>query len=280
LVVAEFERVAAHSPYLDTLGAAAAARLAAGVREVAFRRGSVLFLEGDQPGAVFLVRSGLVRLFVTELDGSETTVRIAGVGELVGELAIVDAGPRSASAIALRPVTAFRIPADRFAAELPEPGSVARNVMCGLVALVRENTRRLVIERSHRLESIVARLLGEDPSLLHSITQGELAGLLGVSRQSLNQILRAWERTGIVGRRDGRMDLVDPVGLQQRYSSGKPSPRHAAMPDRARQATVRRTTGNASIARATSLKPASRNMPSDPKYSARSGSASPWVSRG
>ncbi|MDP2292155.1 MAG: helix-turn-helix domain-containing protein [Actinomycetota bacterium] len=87
----------------------------------------------------------------------------------------------------------------------------------GLVALVRDNTRRLVIERSHRLESIVARLLLDDPALLRRVTQGELAGLLGASRQSLNQILRAWEREGIIGRRDGRMHLSEPSTLECRY---------------------------------------------------------------
>lgn len=218
MVVGEFSRVAAQSPYFASLASASCEKLAAGVREVTFRRGRVLFLEGEGPGAVFLVRSGLVRLFVTELDGSETTLRIADVGELVGELSVVDGGTRSASAIALRDVSAFRIPADLFAAELPPHGSVARGVMRGLVALVRDNTKRLVIERSHRLESIVARLLLDDPQLLQRVTQGELAGLLGVSRQSLNQILRAWERDGIIGRHDGRMHLDDHRALARRYA--------------------------------------------------------------
>lgn len=218
MVIGEFSRVAANSPYFASLAAASYERLSAGVREVTFRRGRVLFLEGDGPGAVFLVRSGLVRLFVTEPDGSETTLRIADVGELVGELSVVDGGTRSASAIALREVTAFRIPAELFAAELPPHGSLGRSVMRGLVALVRDNTKRMVIERAHRVESIVARLLLDEPQLLQRVTQGELAGLLGVSRQSLNQILRAWEREGIIGRRERRMHLDDQRALARRYA--------------------------------------------------------------
>lgn len=217
MAAGEFSTFAARSPYFHSVAASSRARLAAGATEVSFRRGRVLFLEGEDPGGVYLVRTGLVRLFVTELDGSETTVRIAGAGELVGELAVLDGGTRSASAIALRAVTAFRIPVDLFAAELPDDGTVARGVLRGLVALVRDNTRRLVIERSHRLESIVARLLLDDPALLRRVTQGELAGLLGANRQSLNQILRAWEREGIIGRRDGRMHLSEPSTLECRY---------------------------------------------------------------
>jgi CRP-like cAMP-binding protein len=77
-----------------------------------------------------------------------------------------------------------------------------------------------VIERSQPLESVVATLLFDDPGLLRRVTQGELAGLLGVSRQSLNQILRAWEREGVVGRRDGRMHLTDPAALRARHLVG------------------------------------------------------------
>ena len=213
----EFERVAADSPYLRSVSTSSRERLAGSAREVAFGRGRVLFLEGEAPDYVYLVRRGLIRLFVAELDGSDTTVRIAGAGELVGELAVLDGGLRSASAVALRAGSAFRLPAEHLAAELPADGTVGRGVLRGLVSLVRDNTKRLVIERSHRLESIVARLVLDDPALLRRVTQGELAGLLGASRQSLNQILRAWERDGLIVRRDGRMHLSDPATLESRY---------------------------------------------------------------
>ena len=73
MVGADFSALAARCPFLDTLCAEARARLAAGVREVSLRRGRVLFLEGDRPDAVYLVCSGLVRIFVTELDGSDAS---------------------------------------------------------------------------------------------------------------------------------------------------------------------------------------------------------------
>ncbi|MDO9175791.1 MAG: cyclic nucleotide-binding domain-containing protein, partial [Actinomycetota bacterium] len=80
MAAGEFSTFAARSPYFHSVAASSRARLAAGATEVSFRRGRVLFLEGEDPGGVYLVRTGLVRLFVTELDGSETTVRIAGAG--------------------------------------------------------------------------------------------------------------------------------------------------------------------------------------------------------
>lgn len=60
-------------------------------------------------------------------------------------------------------------------------------------------------------------LIGRGPELAELLAPGELAGLLGASRQSLNQILRSWEREGIIGRRDGRMHLTEPSTLVCRY---------------------------------------------------------------
>ncbi len=204
------------SLFLESLAPETLTRITSGGRTVSFGRGQFLFLEGDEPDAVYLVLSGMVRIFVTELDGTEISVRIAGAGEVLGELAVLDGGVRSAGAAALRAVRAFRVPAGLVAAELPPHGTVGRSALRGLVAVVRENTRRLAIERAPNLEAMLARVLVEDPRILLRMTQGELAGLVGVSRQSLNQILRGWEREGVIGRRDGVMQVQDADALGRR----------------------------------------------------------------
>lgn len=215
-----FTSLAARCPFFESLDPSVLDRLALGVRRSSLTKGRVLFIENDRPDAAYLVETGLVRIFVTELDGTETTIRIVRDGELFGELAVVDGGVRAASAMALRPTTAYRVPADLLDRELPPPGSIGRSLLRGLVAMVRDDTRRLVIERSQRLESAVARALTDDPGVLRRINQGELASLLGVSRQSLNQTLRTWERDGLIDRADGRMRLTDLDALRQRYLIG------------------------------------------------------------
>lgn len=92
--------------------------------------------------------------------------------------------------------------------------------MRGLVWVVRKDSRQLVIERSQRLERAVARALAEDPEVLQRTSQGELAALMGISRQSLNQTLRAWEREGLIDRANGHMQVTDLDALRQRYLAG------------------------------------------------------------
>ena len=103
--------VARNCPFFAMLDAASVNLLDAGSQRVVFERGQVLFLRGDAAGATILIAEGLVRLFVTDLDGTETTIRILGDSDLVGQLAVIDNGTLAASAIALRKTIAYRIPA-------------------------------------------------------------------------------------------------------------------------------------------------------------------------
>ncbi len=213
----EFASIAAEYPFFEALGPEAVTRLQTESRLVTFDPGRRLFIKGDWPDAAYLLAERLMRIFITELDGTETTIRIVEADELFGELAVVDLGDRAAGPIARPTTKAFRIPADLLNRELPAAGSCGRGLLRFLVSVVRTNTKRFVIERSQRLETAVARALTDDTEVLHRINQGELAGLLGVSRQSLYQTLRGWERGSLIGRVDGQMHVKDPEALRQRH---------------------------------------------------------------
>ena len=66
----------------------------------------------------------------------------------------------------------------------------------------------------------VARARTDDPDVLRRISQGEFASLLGVSRQSVNQTLRSWEREGLIERSGGHMLRTGLDTLRQRYLVG------------------------------------------------------------
>jgi CRP-like cAMP-binding protein len=71
---------------------------------VSFNTGDILFEAGDAPDKAYLIQSG--QILITALqDGEEIVIAHAGPGEFVGELALVNVGPRSATAIAQEPTT-------------------------------------------------------------------------------------------------------------------------------------------------------------------------------
>ncbi|HEV2929143.1 MAG TPA: cyclic nucleotide-binding domain-containing protein, partial [Propionibacteriaceae bacterium] len=77
--------------------------------ERSFPRHGRLFYQGDPGNGLFVLASGLVKVVVTSEDGEEMVLVTLGPGEALGELSIVDGGPRSASAEALEPTVALII---------------------------------------------------------------------------------------------------------------------------------------------------------------------------
>ena len=105
---------------------------------VKFRPGQTIFRQGLPGDAMYLVQEGQVEIRV---DGS--TVEIVGPGGVIGELALVDGGPRSASAIAWTPCQLARVTASELHGLIQRTPGFARNMM------------RVIAQRLRRMNAII-----------------------------------------------------------------------------------------------------------------------------
>src|SRR5262245_41433821 len=96
------------------LGADDQAACAAAFREQRFNKGQVVFGRGDPGTHLYLIAEGQVRLSVATADGRELSFQVAVSGDLIGEIAMLDGGPRSAEATALTPVVAYALERNAF----------------------------------------------------------------------------------------------------------------------------------------------------------------------
>ena len=77
-----------------------------------FQQGDMICAEGSHGDCAYIVESGRVEIFVGT--GSErVTLSILGVGEIFGEMAVIDGSPRSASAVALEPCELMSVASSR-----------------------------------------------------------------------------------------------------------------------------------------------------------------------
>lgn len=105
-----------------------------------FARGSRIFVEGDAPDVAYLVESG--RIEVWTVQGSRRlTLSYLGPGEILGEMAVIDRAPRSASADALTDVVVTEIRADQLRERLDEADPVLRGLLIGLLSRYRRGLR-------------------------------------------------------------------------------------------------------------------------------------------
>jgi CRP-like cAMP-binding protein len=119
--VALLERV----PTLRLLGNAALRVLAIGSEQRDFERGDLLFSAGDDADAGFVVQRGAFRISLEDGSGHEV---IAGVGTLIGELALLVAMQRPSTALALEYSTVIRIPRSLFQRVLDSDPAAARRL--------------------------------------------------------------------------------------------------------------------------------------------------------
>jgi CRP-like cAMP-binding protein len=188
-----------------------------------FKRGQTIYARGDAGNALYLIRSGQIRFSVVSGDGRELSVRVANGGEIIGEIAVLDRQPRTATAVALTAVTAHslsRTDLDRLLLQEPQ---LARNAIDFLCHRLRDTTEQLELIALYPIEVRLARFLlialkgasgqaGKRIPLELGFSQGELAQLLGASRPKVNAALGFLEEAGAIGRTPDRL-FCDPAIL-------------------------------------------------------------------
>jgi CRP-like cAMP-binding protein len=193
-----------------------------------YRTGAALFFEGDRSDFVVVLREGRVKVFCTTAEGRELVLALRGAGDLVGELAAIDGDPepRAASVVALEPVLAQLIDAETFRDFVAGRPRVALGLLRSLTARLRVADRRQVefggYDTSRRLASVLVELAEEyglaseeGISIDVPLSQEELAGMIGGSRESVARALARLRSKGLVQTRRRGITICDPARLRR-----------------------------------------------------------------
>lgn len=143
----------------DTLQA-----LAAELHTRHLETGDVLFHKGAGGDAIYIIRSGWVKIVTENSAGQELVLNHCGPGEVVGEMALIDHEPRSAGVIALSPVDVLQLKRDTFMQVLSRQPMLALDIMRNFSARLRFSTTYIekAIEWSRRIAAGDYHLTIED----------------------------------------------------------------------------------------------------------------------
>ena len=190
-----------------------------------FRRGEVLFHEGDPGDALFIVASGAVKVVVPSEEGGEAILATLRRGDFLGELALLDGAPRSASAIALEATQALALPRDRFNDLVASEPAIRDALLISLSGELRRLTAHVAelhfLDLTGRLAARLARLAEEQGDraadgsvrLDASLTQTDLAAMIGATRQSVNKLLGEFVADGLLRFEHDTIVVVDVQAL-------------------------------------------------------------------
>ncbi|MEZ5171733.1 MAG: Crp/Fnr family transcriptional regulator [Acidimicrobiia bacterium] len=188
-----------------------------------FERGDLVFSQGDAAGEVFFVRSGLIAIAARAPDGRETVVAVLGEQSLFGELALFDGAPRSADARALDDTVVAAIPYDTLHATIDDDPALLRLILRILAQRLRRTDQALADSifldvTARTAKRLLALSDGRDEFDL-PLTQEELAGLVGASRERVNKAIATFVRLEwlvIDGR--NRYRILDRDAMDERAS--------------------------------------------------------------
>lgn len=214
-------------PFLAILPDAELAWLAARARARQYRAGTTIFHRDDPGSTLHVINSGLVKLVLTSPEGREVTVGILDAGDFFGELALLDGGPRSASAVALEAVETLTLDREPFVAILERHPQVAT----ALLGVLGDRLRRtdeliqdvLFLDLPGRLAKQLLALAdergvetAEGIRIDLRLSQSELAAIIGATRESVNRCLNAYADRGILHLDRDTITLRTPDVLRAR----------------------------------------------------------------
>jgi CRP/FNR family transcriptional regulator, cyclic AMP receptor protein len=183
-------------------------------------RGDVLFSESDEPTELFVVLSGRLAMVNRSVDGRESVVALMEAGDLFGEMPLFDGQNRSTDGRALEPSEVISIPyapLRRLYAEQPAQlwrvvGLLANRlrVMDGVLA------DSVFLDVTGRTAKRLLEIAGEADDFSLPVTQEELAGIVGASRERVNKAIASFVKLGWIEQRDRRYHILDRAQLELR----------------------------------------------------------------
>lgn len=186
----------------------------------AYHRGDILFTEGDEPTELFVVTGGRIAIANKSVDGRESVVALMERGDLFGEMPLFDEQQRSAEARALEPSEAIAIPYAPLRELYSNEPALLWNVVRMLAQRLRSTDEALAdsvfLDVTGRTAKRLLELAGEADEFSLPITQEELAGMVGASRERVNKAIASFVRLGWIEQADRRYRIANRDQLTRR----------------------------------------------------------------
>ncbi len=204
-------------------------RLANLLRRNSLRKGEVLFRQGDEGTALYIILQGRIKISVSRRMDT-VTLAILGEGEFLGEMALLDDLPRSADAVALEDSQLYALNRKDFLSFLKGSDNAVRAVLSSLSMRLRR-TDKLLAEMCflnlsarliNKLVELAESIIGggeKKPACSLKISQQELGDTLGVSRESINKELKVLRSKGYISTSRNSITIHDLELLKKHMSA-------------------------------------------------------------
>lgn len=184
-----------------------------------------LFHKGDESDEAYAILHGKLKAAATSEDGREITFSISKEGEIVGEVAMLAGGRRTATVTALTPAEVLVIRRRDLLDVIRRQPEIAIACMAALASRLAHVSKAMEDALFRNLPHRLARLLvtladeygvdePEGTRIDLRLSQTELGNLVGATREAVNKQMRAFEQNGALVNRNGSVWIIDRAPLE------------------------------------------------------------------
>ncbi len=189
-------------------------------------KGETVFSRGDDGDYIIVIENGIAEVSVTSLNGRKSVLNHMCAGEILGEVALLDGGTRSADVVAHSALTGIVVQQRQLQTHLNEHPEAAFELIDQLCEKVRNASDMF---ETYAMTSAAVRLArcllnfdrkwGADSEngnrvINQNFSQSDLGEFSGLARENVNRYISAWSRDGLVSFEKGQITLHDLGQLQ------------------------------------------------------------------
>jgi CRP/FNR family transcriptional regulator len=197
-----------------------------------YEKEETIFHQGDDSRELYIVLNGKIRIYKTSPSGNETSIQIFFPGDVIGEFAVIDDQPRSATAKAIDNCRLLTMKGDQFSKHMQDMPRLAMGMNKVLTTKVRWTAAYAETIAQYDAAARLLHILllynervgqeiepGKRYVLDLGLNQADLASLIGARREWVNRLLRNWHRRRLIKYESGRIVIFDVSKVQQERDS-------------------------------------------------------------
>lgn len=191
-----------------------------------FQKDEYIFLEGEPPEALYIVKTGKVKILSHSTDGKDVVFRVCGPGQMMGTVAVFDGSGYPGTAQAIEDCTVLVIARNDCLTLVNRYPVFALAVINDLGSRLRSSAEQIRSLAVERVEQRIARVLlklaetaGTDTSegrvIEMPLTRQDVADMTGTTVETAIRVMSKFRRNGLIRTRRGKVVLVDQEGLRK-----------------------------------------------------------------
>lgn len=201
--------------------------IAALLRQQTLRKGDVLFRKGEEGNSLYMITIGKIKIVRQSRDGDEMILAVLSVGDFCGEMALLDGLSRSADAIAVEETQLYGLNRKDFLSYVMNNETAVKSILSALSTRLRRADDFLedvfFLNVASRLTKKLIELAlgngfreGENGPIRLTVTQRDLAGMIGATRESVNKELRVLREKNLIGLDGNHIMILDLDALKKK----------------------------------------------------------------